>query len=59
MTDDILRAPGGLVKFTIPYCDSEGQYLGAVTEQDHEYDASHRVYNRKYPSAIKKLWLLL
>lgn len=59
MTDDILREPGGLVKFTIPYCDSEGQYLGVVTEQDDEYDASHRVYNRKYPSAIKKLWLLL
>jgi len=48
MTDDVLNNPGGLVKFVVPYCNSEGTYLGAVTEEDGEYDRNHRVYNRKY-----------
>lgn len=48
MTDDVLRNPGGLVKFVVPYCNSEGESLGVVTEEDIEYDPNHRVYNRKY-----------
>ena len=48
MTDDVLRNPGGLVKFVVPYCNNEGEYLGVVTEEDIEYDPNHRVYNRKY-----------
>ena len=48
MTDDVLREPGGLVKFMVPYCNSDGEYVGVVTEQDDEYDDTHRVYNRKY-----------
>ena len=48
MTDDVLREPGGLVKFMVPYCNSDGEYVGVVTEQDDEYDRTHRVYNRKY-----------
>ena len=48
MTDDVLRDPGGLVKFIVPYCNSDGEYQGVVTEEDIEYDPNHRVYNRKY-----------
>ena len=48
MTDDVLGNPGGLVKFVVPYCSREGEYLGVVTEEDIEYDRKHRVYNRKY-----------
>ena len=47
MTDDVLDNPGGLVKFVVPYCSSEGEYLGVVTEKDIEYDPNYRVYNRK------------
>lgn len=47
MTDDVLRNPGGLVKFKVPYCNSEGEYKGEVTEEDEQYDRNHRVYNRK------------
>ena len=54
MTDEVLREPGGLVKFIIPYCDSEGRPLGEVTEKDPEYDESHRVYNRKYTIAVEE-----
>ncbi|KAJ7394304.1 hypothetical protein OS493_000106 [Desmophyllum pertusum] len=45
MTDDVLRDPGGLVKFIVPYCNSDGEYQGVVTEEDIEYDPNHRVYN--------------
>lgn len=48
MTDDVLENPGGLVKFVVPYCSNEGEYLGVVTEEDIEYDPNYRVYNRKY-----------
>ena len=48
MTDDVLRNPGGLVKFVVPYCNSDGIEVGVVTEEDMEYDRSYRVYNRKY-----------
>lgn len=47
VTDDVLRDPGGLVKFVVPYCNSEGEQVDYVTEKDDEYDRNHRVYNRK------------
>ena len=37
-----------MVKFVVPYCSSEGEYLGVLIEEDIEYDPKHRVYNRKY-----------
>ena len=48
MTDDVLRHPGGLVKFEVPYCNSDGDEVGRVTQKDIEYDPNYRVYNRKY-----------
>ena len=48
MTDDVLRNPGGLVKFVVPYCNGDGNEVGEVTQDDIEYDPNYRVYNRKY-----------
>ena len=48
MTDDVLRNPGGLVKFVVPYCNSDGNEVGVVTQEDVEYDPNYRVYNREY-----------
>ena len=57
MTDDVLNNPGGLVKFVVPYCNSEGEYLGQVTEDDNEYDPYYRVYNRKYVLKFHKIYV--
>lgn len=57
MTDDVLNNPGGLVKFLVPYCNSEGERLGQVTEEDNEYDPYYRVYNRKYVLKIHKIYV--
>ena len=48
MTDDVLRNPGGLVKFVVPYYNGDGNEVGEVTQDDIEYDPNYRVYNRKY-----------
>ena len=48
MTENVLGDPGGLVKFVVPYCNSNGEY-GVITEKDDDqYDAYHRVRHRKY-----------
>ena len=47
LTDEVLENPSGLVKFVIPFCSRNGDYLGEVTEQDTQYHAKYRVYHRK------------
>ena len=47
LTDEVLENPSGLVKFVIPFCNRNGDYLGEVTEKDTEYNEKHRVYHRK------------
>jgi len=37
-----------LVKFVVPYCSSEGEYLVVLTEEDIEYDRKSRDNNGKY-----------
>lgn len=46
LTDEVLENPSGLVKFVIPFCSRNGDYLGEVTEEDTEYHAKYRVYHQ-------------